>query len=84
MRYRFVFLCLALFSELRFSVFLPSVIASACVMAAIRRLKLLSASLSYDALLQQLASSLGTDLVSLASLLCCSNSSANATDGDIL
>ncbi|KAL2090539.1 hypothetical protein ACEWY4_012802 [Coilia grayii] len=56
-------------TELRFSVFLPSVIACACAMAAVRRLKLLSGSLSCDALLQRLASSSGTDLNVLYSCL---------------
>ncbi|XP_012680337.1 G1/S-specific cyclin-D3 [Clupea harengus] len=54
-------------TELRFSVFLPSVIACSCVAAAIRRLKLLSGGLSCDTLLQLLANTLDTDLNALCS-----------------
>ncbi|KAG5274897.1 hypothetical protein AALO_G00141340 [Alosa alosa] len=54
-------------TELKFSVFLPSVIACACVASAVRRLKLLSGGLSCDTLLQLLANTLDTDLNALCS-----------------
>ncbi|XP_064162648.1 G1/S-specific cyclin-D3 isoform X1 [Anguilla rostrata] len=54
-------------TESRFSVFLPSTIASACVAAAVRRLKILDAPLSCSSLMELLADFLDSDAGTLHS-----------------
>ncbi|XP_036386624.1 G1/S-specific cyclin-D3 [Megalops cyprinoides] len=56
-------------TELRFSMFLPSMIASACLVAAIRRLKILDTPLSCGSLMDLLANILDTDVGCIHSCL---------------
>ncbi|KAJ8360704.1 hypothetical protein SKAU_G00172290 [Synaphobranchus kaupii] len=62
--------CVALAAtESKFLLFLPSTIASACVVAAVRRLKILDAPLSCSSLMDLLADFLDSDVGSLRSCL---------------
>ncbi|KAM9759757.1 G1/S-specific cyclin-D3 [Menidia menidia] len=66
---RLVHSCIALAAmDFRFSVFLPSVLACACVSAAAQRLKVMDADVASDAVLTFLANLLEADV---SAVLCC-------------